>query len=70
MEKTTLLIGVVVVLLVVVVFQTLQLVTINNHLTGVGNFQGYSSYDKMMEAHHGDGSNSTTEGLATQQGGC
>ena len=71
MENNTVLVAVIIALLIVVIFQSVQLVTINRQVKGMvgqGN-QGFSSYEEMMQAHHGGGSTGSAA-LPTQQGGC
>ena len=75
MENDTILIAVIIALLVVVIFQSAQLVTVNRQVRGMmgqgmgTSYQGYSSYEEMMEAHHGSGSGGSVA-LPAQQGGC
>ncbi|MBI4182355.1 MAG: hypothetical protein HY520_05310 [Candidatus Aenigmarchaeota archaeon] len=73
----------VVLLLLAVIFQTVQVLSIRDQagsVTGAvsaaptgGPYSGYATYDEMMAAHHGGSpapSNTIPAGLPQQQGGC
>ena len=80
MENNTLIAVVLVVLIAIVLIQTIQLIGIAGKLavTGAvttqvqsqGSYDGFSSYEEMMEAHHGSASGGSVTGLPQQVGGC
>lgn len=73
MDKQTLLVALLGIVLLVSLFQTLQISSLSGKaktsITGAataGPNQGYSSYDEMMAAHHGGGAG--TGAPATRSG--
>ncbi len=79
MENQKLIAGLLVVLAIAVTFQMLQLIALygkdsETPATGqvvVAGGEEFSSYEEMMEAHHGtSASNGASNGLPQQVGGC
>ena len=71
MNKENVIVALLVVMVVIVAIQTVQLLGIQATgkvtATNTAN-QGFSSYDEMMQAHHGDSSSSSAGGGMV--GGC